>query len=211
MAQKHNLFNQKTGQKKVSDQQRWQILGLLKDRTKTEREIAELVGVSQKCVNATKRNFQATYRVNNIGNCGRRSKLSNRDVSYIFRLVRKNPSTSYRQIPVDFNSKLKEHKISRETVRRVLAKKERRNWTNKDWAKVIFCDESNFEVNTTTLVIDLIEQSKMLIDDAVGTIVRIARRGLAEFCGLDIYDDDDSSSYDYVRSTMKMAQILEMQ
>ena len=144
----------------------------MKDQTKTEREIAELVGVSQKCVNTTKRNFQATSRVHNFGNCGRPPKLSDRDVSYIFRLVRKNPTTSYRQIAADFNSKFEEHKISRETVRRVLAKKgiksysavkeplltisdrikrnkwckEKRNWTDKDWAKVIFSDESNFEV-----------------------------------------------------------------
>ncbi|RNA42751.1 hypothetical protein BpHYR1_021851 [Brachionus plicatilis] len=40
-----------------------------------------------------------------------------------FRLVRKNPTTDYRQIASDFNSKFKEHKISKETVRRVLAKK----------------------------------------------------------------------------------------
>ncbi|RNA33215.1 RNA-directed DNA polymerase from mobile element jockey-like [Brachionus plicatilis] len=163
---------EKNGPKKVSDQQGWQILGLLKDRTKTEREIAVLVGVSQKCVNTTRRNFQATSRVRNFGNCGRRPKLSNRDVSYIFRLVRKNPTACFRQIAADFNSKFKEHKISGETVRRVLAKKgiescsavkkplltvsdmtkrykwckERRNWTDKDWAKVIFSDESNFEM-----------------------------------------------------------------
>ncbi|RNA29113.1 hypothetical protein BpHYR1_009487 [Brachionus plicatilis] len=75
----------------------------------TEKEISVLVG----------RNFQATSRVNNFGNCGRRPKLSNRDLS----LVRKNSTTSYRQIAADFNSKFREYKISRETVRRVLAKK----------------------------------------------------------------------------------------
>ena len=155
------------GQKKVSNQQRWQILDLLKDRTKTERAV--LVGVSQKCVKTTKRNFQATSRVNNFKNCGRRPNLSNRNVSYNFRLFRKNPTTSYRQIAAEFNSKFKEHKISRETVRRVLAKKGiesyfavkkplltvsdrtkrykwckvRRNWTDKDWAKIFFSDQTN--------------------------------------------------------------------
>ncbi|RNA38903.1 Transposable element Tcb1 transposase [Brachionus plicatilis] len=164
------------GKKKITDQQIWQIVGLLKDQT--EREIAELVGVSQKCVNTTKRNFQATSRVHNFGNCGRPPKLSDRDVSYIFRLVRKNPTTSYRQIAADFNSKFEEHKISRETVRRVLAKKgiesysavkkllltlsdrlkrykwckEKRNWTDKNWATklikiwiFIFFDDRNNE------------------------------------------------------------------
>ncbi|RNA33180.1 hypothetical protein BpHYR1_008249 [Brachionus plicatilis] len=113
---------------KISDQQRWEILGILKNRTKTKGEITELVGVSQKCVNTTKRNFQATPRVKNFGNCGKRPKLSNRELSYI---------------------------ISKETVRRVLAKKgietysavkkplltvsdrtKRRNWTDKDRAKI---------------------------------------------------------------------------
>ncbi|RNA19021.1 hypothetical protein BpHYR1_040412 [Brachionus plicatilis] len=47
----------------------------------------------------------------------RPSKIAN------FRLVRKNPTTSNRQIAADFNSKFGEHKISKETVRRVLAKK----------------------------------------------------------------------------------------
>ncbi|RNA19591.1 hypothetical protein BpHYR1_042757 [Brachionus plicatilis] len=128
------------GQKKS---QRWQIIGFLKYQTKTEREIAELVGVLQKCENTTKRNFQATSRVNNFEN------------------YKGHPTTSYRQIAADFNSKFKEHKISRESVRRVLAKKgiesysavkklllivsdrtkrykwckERRNWTDKDWDK----------------------------------------------------------------------------
>lgn len=160
------------GKKKVTDQQRWSIIGLLKDGSKTEREIAEIVGVSQKCVNTTKRNYQATSRVHNFGNCGRPLKLSDRDISYIFRFVRKNPTISYRQIAADFNSKFDGQVISRETVRRIFSKKginsysavkkplltvsdrikrlkwckERRSWTDRDWAKVIFSDESNFEV-----------------------------------------------------------------
>ncbi|RNA42634.1 putative G- coupled receptor Mth-like 3, partial [Brachionus plicatilis] len=72
--------------------------------------------------NKNKRNFLATSRVNNFENCGRRPNLSNPHVSYIFRLVRKDPTTSYRQIAADVNSIFKEHKISSETVRRVLAK-----------------------------------------------------------------------------------------
>ncbi|RNA00044.1 hypothetical protein BpHYR1_036862, partial [Brachionus plicatilis] len=56
---------------------------------------------------ATKLNSQTTSRVYKFGNCERRPKLSNRDVS----LVQKNPTTSYRQIAADFNSKFKEHKV----------------------------------------------------------------------------------------------------
>ncbi|RNA27281.1 hypothetical protein BpHYR1_017346 [Brachionus plicatilis] len=75
-------------------------------------------------------NFFNLFRIQNItwklisfafilidNNCGRPPKLSDRDVSYIFRLVRKDPTTSYRQIAADFNSKFEEHKISRETDR----------------------------------------------------------------------------------------------
>ncbi|RNA12930.1 hypothetical protein BpHYR1_053335, partial [Brachionus plicatilis] len=74
--------------------------------------------------------------------------------------------------------------------------------------------ESNLVMESAvakTSVIDLIEQSNMLIYDVVSTTFRVARRVLAEFLGQDIYDDDDSSSFDYLRSTMNMAPILEMQ
>ena len=46
------------GQKGVDIQIRQQIIGLLKDQTRSNVEIAKLVGVSEKCVRTTRKNFQ---------------------------------------------------------------------------------------------------------------------------------------------------------
>ena len=89
------------GKKKVTNDQKWQIIGLLKDKTKTQRDIAKLVGVSQKCVHTTKKNFNMTSRVDNLKHPGRTPILTFRDESYIFRQIRKNPSTSYRQLAAE--------------------------------------------------------------------------------------------------------------
>ena len=162
----------KISKKKASNEQKWQIIGLLKDKTKTQRDIAKLVGVSQKCVHTTKKNFEMTSRVDNLKRSGRTQILTPRDESYIFRQVRKTPSISYRQLAADFNDKFENIRISKDTVRRVLLKKglesftairkpmltvkdrikrykwckERLHWTVTDWEKVVFSDESNFEV-----------------------------------------------------------------
>ncbi|CAF1033785.1 unnamed protein product [Brachionus calyciflorus] len=50
------------GKKKVSEAQRWQIIRLLKEKTKSQQEIADLVGVSKKCVFITKCNYEKTKR-----------------------------------------------------------------------------------------------------------------------------------------------------
>ncbi|RNA42655.1 hypothetical protein BpHYR1_026227 [Brachionus plicatilis] len=104
-------------------------LGLLKDWTKTEGEIAVLVGVSQKCVNTNKRNFQVTSMVNNYGNCGRRPKLSNRDVSTLDkwgRVLAKKGIESYSAVKKPLQSVSDRTKWCKWC-------KERRNWTDKDW------------------------------------------------------------------------------
>ncbi|RNA17604.1 transposable element tcb1 transposase [Brachionus plicatilis] len=103
--------------------------------------------------NTTKRNFQATSRMNNFGNCGRRPKLSNPDVSYIFRLVRKNCSKKGKiekivlaNKGIESYSALKKPLLTvSDRTKRYKLCKERRNWTDKEWAKVIFSDESNFK------------------------------------------------------------------
>ena len=111
------------GRKKVSTQLKWQIISLLKDKTKTQRDIAKILGVSQKCVHTTKKNFSMTSRVDNLKRPGRTPILTPRDETYIFRQIRKRPSTSYRQLAADFNSKFENIRISKDTVSRVLLKK----------------------------------------------------------------------------------------
>ncbi|RNA20818.1 transposable element Tc1 transposase [Brachionus plicatilis] len=58
------------GKKGVTNEKRCQIIGLLKDKTKNKKEIAKLLGVSEKCVRTTRKN-------NDI--YGRPRKLTNRD------------------------------------------------------------------------------------------------------------------------------------
>ncbi|RNA09786.1 hypothetical protein BpHYR1_011470 [Brachionus plicatilis] len=53
--------------------------------TKSQQEIADLVGVSRKRVITTKRNYEKTPVVKELPRSGRPRKLTSRDESYIFR------------------------------------------------------------------------------------------------------------------------------
>ena len=160
------------GKKSVTNEVRFQIIGLLKDKTKSNREIAKLVGVSEKCVRTTRKNNDIHGTPKESTRPGRPRKLTYRDQNSLFIQVRKNPTISNKKLASEFNSKFKNVKVSRETVRRFLASKgigtytalkkplltasdrikrlkwckERLNWTVERWGMVIFSDESNFEV-----------------------------------------------------------------
>ncbi|CAF0818839.1 unnamed protein product [Brachionus calyciflorus] len=160
------------GKKKVCDNVKWQIVDLLKDGGKTQQEIAELVGVSQKCVSSIKKKHECTGQVSDFKRSGRPRKLNNLDEAYIFREIRKYPSLSCNNLAVNFNTKFTNVKVSKATIRRLILRKgleypmafrkpmltvqdrikrykwckQRLNWTANDWARVIFSDESNFEV-----------------------------------------------------------------
>lgn len=160
------------GKKNVSIPLKWQIVGLLKSGDKKQNEIAKLLGVSPKCVSSTKKRYEETGSVSDRSRSGRPRKLSFRDENYIFREIRKDPTLSYQKLATDFNSKTQGVRISKYTVMRFLKKKgleshtavrkplltlkdrlkrykwckQRLNWTVNDWSRVIFSDESNFEV-----------------------------------------------------------------
>ncbi|RNA08376.1 Paired box and Transposase domain containing [Brachionus plicatilis] len=131
------------GKKKVSESQTWQIICLLKDKTKSQQEIADLVGVSRKCVITTKRNYEKKSVVKELPRSGRPRKLTSRDESYIFRKVRINPTTSYRQLTFDFSSKFPNVTVSKDTAikkplltvldrsKRLKWCKERQRWTGQ--------------------------------------------------------------------------------
>ncbi|CAF1041977.1 unnamed protein product [Brachionus calyciflorus] len=149
------------GKNKVTDNVKWQIVGLLKDGCKTQQEIAELVGVSQKCVSSIKKKHESTGQVSDLRRSGRPRKLNFRHESYIFREIRKNPTLSYINLAVDFNAKFSNVKVSKATIRRLLIKKgleshtavrkplltaedrikrykwckQRLNWTVNDWGR----------------------------------------------------------------------------
>lgn len=158
--------------KSVSNEVKWQIIGLLKDKTKTNVEIADLCEVSEKCVRTTKKNYSLTKNVKNLPRSGRPGKLSDKDKDWLFMQVRKTPDISYRDLAKMFSAKFKNKRVCANTVRKVISDrklgsyvatkkpllrpidlvrrrnwcKERLHWTVDDWSKVIFSDESNFEV-----------------------------------------------------------------
>ena len=73
------------GQKKVSDNVKWQI-GLLKGGGKTQQEIAELVGVSQKCVSSIKKKHESTGQVSDFRRSGRLVEISETNHIFLERL-----------------------------------------------------------------------------------------------------------------------------
>lgn len=160
------------GRKSVPNEVRHQIIGLLKDDTKSNVEIAKIVGVSAKCVWTTRKNYNEKNIIGECPKSGRPTKLTSRDENALFRMVRLNPNLSYRRLAASFNSRTEKISISRFTVQRVLKKKgiqsyiaarkplltkkqmrkrlkwcrERKHWDVEQWSKVIFSDESNYEV-----------------------------------------------------------------
>lgn len=160
------------GKKQVTYDKRQQIIGLLKDKTKTNVEIAKLVNVSEKCVRTTRNNLQNKNVAGELPRSGRPKKLSPRSESWLYRKVRKFPSISCRKLADQFNSTFHEVSICKETARKALINKEigtyvapkkplltrkhkkirkdwckeRLHWDVEKWSRVIFSDESNFEV-----------------------------------------------------------------
>ncbi|RNA40056.1 Homeodomain-like DNA binding domain-containing transcription [Brachionus plicatilis] len=72
---------------------------------KKQNEIAKLLGVSPKCVFSTKKRYEETGSVSDRSRSGRPRKLTLRDENYIFREIRKDPTSSYQELATDFNSK----------------------------------------------------------------------------------------------------------
>lgn len=86
--------------KDIASHRRERIIALHLHTTKSQREIARDVGVSQNCVGLIIRNYQATgsSATKRKGNCGRKRKLTKRDAKFIVRESRKNPRFSARQV-----------------------------------------------------------------------------------------------------------------
>ncbi|RNA24013.1 Homeodomain-like DNA binding domain-containing transcription [Brachionus plicatilis] len=99
-----------------------------------QNEIAKLLGVSPKCVSSTEKRYEETSSVSNRSSSGRPWKLTLRDENYIFREIRKDPTSSYQKLATDFNSKTQGWC------------NQRLNGTVNDYSRVIFRDESNFQV-----------------------------------------------------------------
>ena len=176
------------GRKSVSDKVRWQIVGLLKDKTKSQQEIARMCNVSLKCVQTTLKNHKLHSDVKDLPRLGRPLKLTSRDQSYLYQKVRQDPKISYCELAEGFTNAPGNVSVSRWTVQRCLNKKglgfcvaarkpllrvldclnrikwcrERLHWSVEEWAKVIFSDESNFEVinHKSILIIKMLAGEK---------------------------------------------------
>ncbi|RNA16741.1 hypothetical protein BpHYR1_015960 [Brachionus plicatilis] len=115
----------------MSIPQKLQIAGLLKSGDKKQNEIAKLFGVSPKCVSSTKKRDEETGSVSDRSRSGRPRKLTFRDENYIFREIRKDPTSSYQKLATDFNSK---------TQGRC---KQRLNWKVNNWSRELKLDTIN--------------------------------------------------------------------
>ena len=93
------------GKKSVSLAQKWQIVGLKSSNSHSNREIARLVGISEKCVRTTLINHKKSGDVKGYHASGRPSKTSDRDERWIFRKARENPYLNYRDLASEFNSR----------------------------------------------------------------------------------------------------------
>ncbi|RMZ93929.1 hypothetical protein BpHYR1_006486 [Brachionus plicatilis] len=89
---------------KKSNEVSSQIIGLIKDKTKSNREIAKLLGVSEKCVRTTRKNNDIYGTPKESTRPGRPRKLTFRDQNSLF---------------IQFKNVM----VSRETVRRFLTSK----------------------------------------------------------------------------------------
>ena len=74
----------KMGRKLVSQEVKWQIVGVSKDNTKSQQEITRLSGVSLCCVQTTLKNYKLSNDVKDSPRVGRPSKLNSRDQSLLF-------------------------------------------------------------------------------------------------------------------------------
>ncbi|RNA23863.1 hypothetical protein BpHYR1_043282 [Brachionus plicatilis] len=77
-----------------------------------QRHILEIQVVSPKCVSSTKKRYEETGTVSDRSRSGRPRKLTLRDKNYIFREIRKDPTSSDQKLATDFNSKTQAVRIS---------------------------------------------------------------------------------------------------
>ena len=160
------------GKKSISTETRWQIIGLYKSGTLSNIKIGEITNVSEKCVRTTIKNYENFGTANETPRSGRPEKFSDQDKRSIIMMSRKNPTLSLRNLATEFNNIQNNHSVSKDTIRRILHRrgidsyvaqrkpllrvtdrmkrkkwcKERLKWGVDEWSRVIFSDESNFQV-----------------------------------------------------------------
>ncbi|XP_065671952.1 uncharacterized protein LOC136089792 [Hydra vulgaris] len=109
------------GKRRITQGERWQIIAHIKEGTKNNREIARVIGVSEKCVRTTKQNFLYAGGASEKTRPRRPLSTTRKEDSALFRAVRANPRISYKEWTTEFNT-TRNTSISQSTVRRILIK-----------------------------------------------------------------------------------------
>ena len=159
------------GLRSISIETKWQVVGLNKSGL-SNREIGSQLEISECSVRTTLKNYNEFGTVKDKNRSGRPKKMSERDENKAIMLARRNPNMSIAEIASDLNTALGAHQVSRSKISKLMKKKhlnsylatkkpllsikdrlkrrkwckERSAWTVEQWRKVIFSDESNFEL-----------------------------------------------------------------
>jgi transposase len=112
--------------KDISQDKRERIIALHLHTSKTQRQIANDLGVSQNVVSLIIRRFQATgsTTTKRKGHCGRKCKLTDREKKMVLRESKKNPRLTAAEIKhtsADIGAK-----VSVTTIKRILLESGRR-------------------------------------------------------------------------------------
>lgn len=158
--------------KQISFEKRAHIIALHKEGL-SQVKIAEKVKCSRNGVQTTIKRYKETSSMHNRPGQGRKRCTTTREDRYIKKISLRNRRKTASEVAAEFRE-ASNKKISNRTVRtrlveaglkgckarkkpylseinrkkRILWAKEHQNWTDEDWAKVVWSDESNFEVSS---------------------------------------------------------------
>ena len=156
----------------VTPRKRAKVLALHQHTKKSQREIANCVGVSQPTVHRLIKKFQIEKDLtpNRKGNCGRKKKTTPRTDAYLLRESKLNPRKTSFELQKDLVSAgtvvdsstvrrrllavgrrarrpiKKQLLTSKMKQKRLIWAKKYQDWTCEQWRQVLFSDESHFLV-----------------------------------------------------------------
>ncbi len=157
------------GRKAVTEDQKWQFIGAWRMNVPV-KQICEEYGVSRHCVREAIRKYEESQQVQDYHRVGRRRITTDRQDSVIRRLSRKSRTAALPDLKAELrrynipgslstiSRRLRESgldsyaALSKPLLTRVHKKnrskfcRDRVHWTKEDWHRVVFSDESRFEL-----------------------------------------------------------------
>ena len=109
--------------KSINIEKSLEIIHLKHHTLQSYVKIAQLVGVSEKCVRTTLKNYSSINTTSENKKYGRPRKLSLKAENYIFRKARVHVTWSNRDLANDINSIHCNITVSRDTIRRILKRR----------------------------------------------------------------------------------------